>query len=455
MKMKVTSLYAAMFSAMIGVAGCSSDGDTTSSAANVRGTITGFGSVYVNGVEYETDGATITIDGVPATEAHLSVGMLVTIAGSDDGTNGNATSISFNDELEGVVTQNDPGSLVVMGYNIITDNTTNLDGFTDIATLVVGDEVEISGFPDGNGNIVATYIERKGTYVDGNEIEVKGVVAALTADTFTIGSMTVNFATADISDAPNLAEGMYVEVKGESAPVANIFTATKVELEDNDIDSDEGEEIEVEGILAAIDDTTVTIGNDTYSLAADAEIDDVAIGDMVELEMEMVNGEILVKEVEKEDADDDHPNKIEVEAIATATDTTNNTITLAGLTITVNPNTTVMLDNSSNDGHGEHYFNLGSVVEGVDRIEVEAAPDGNGGYAAISIERVNSTSTTVELEGPALVDGVSGTITIAGITLDVTTNGIDTSMITGSNKVHVNGTLAQDGSLIVIAIEAE
>jgi len=46
------------------------------------GSITGFGSIFVNGVEYATAGAQIGIDGQPGTEAQLSVGDVVTVVGT-------------------------------------------------------------------------------------------------------------------------------------------------------------------------------------------------------------------------------------------------------------------------------------------------------------------------------------------------------------------------------------
>ena len=64
MKFKTTTLYAAMLSAMVGIVGCSSGGGNktdTTTAANVTGKITGFGSVYVDGVEFETNGTDIII----------------------------------------------------------------------------------------------------------------------------------------------------------------------------------------------------------------------------------------------------------------------------------------------------------------------------------------------------------------------------------------------------------
>jgi hypothetical protein len=458
MKIKHTALYAAMFSTMIGLAACSggSGSSNTSASSNATGRITGFGSVFVNGVEYETAGANITIDGAAATENDLAVGMLVNVDGTASGANGSALSISFVDNVEGVVTQTVAGGgLVVMGYNITADTQTNLDGLTDIAGLVVGDVVEISGYPDASGGILATYIELNGTYTPGNEIEVKGVVSGLdlTTTTFMIGSMTVDYSSATSVDA-GLADGAYVEVKGDSAPTAGTFMATSVEAEQHGVSGDDGDELDAEGLITDIagDGSTISVNGQMFTVPAGFDLSAFAVGDKVEVEVTVSGTDLVLSEIDNESHDVDNVEKIEVKATATATDTVANTLSIAGLTISVDPNTTLMIDHSATP---EHFFNLGSITAANDLVKVEAIPDGSGGYLATKIERIDGTSATVELEGPAVVDSVSSAISIAGIMLDVTTNSIDTSAVTSSSKLQVNGELQQDGSLLVTALEAE
>src|SRR6185312_4748112 len=63
------------------------EGSGFTSPAAVSGPVTSFGSVFVNGVEYSTSAAQITIDGQTGTEAQLNAGQIVTIQGtvSSDG----------------------------------------------------------------------------------------------------------------------------------------------------------------------------------------------------------------------------------------------------------------------------------------------------------------------------------------------------------------------------------
>ena len=94
-------------------------------ATNVsQGQIEGFGSVFVNGVEWETDSVEIEIEGSPGfSESDLQIGMLVKVEGNLDasGTTGTATTINFDDNLEGPISSITPSStgsvktLLVMG----------------------------------------------------------------------------------------------------------------------------------------------------------------------------------------------------------------------------------------------------------------------------------------------------------------------------------------------------
>ncbi|MBL4866442.1 MAG: hypothetical protein JKY67_08710, partial [Pseudomonadales bacterium] len=80
--------------------------------------VTSQGSIFVNGIEYDTSTATITINGQPGTEADLLVGMYVDVIGTDDGVIGIATSVTYNSDMNGAVTavfNPVDGTLEIMG----------------------------------------------------------------------------------------------------------------------------------------------------------------------------------------------------------------------------------------------------------------------------------------------------------------------------------------------------
>jgi len=255
MKLSKTTLYIAIVTATLGIAACSSSTtpDSNNSSYTSTGRITGFGSVFVGGVEYETDQATISKDGQPTLNGDndLSVGMIVTVKGSTNGTQGVASSIVFNDELEGIVLDNTlasdgSGSLKVMGQTVTVDANTNFESkdpaYTLVENIPKGAIVEVSGYPDGNGKILASFIELKAkdmkSYSD--DMEVKGVIKSLsetaTALTFNLGGQTID--ATDIAGIIDLgvplADGLYVEVKSRTGfdATTGFLIASKIELED-------------------------------------------------------------------------------------------------------------------------------------------------------------------------------------------------------------------------------
>src|SRR6202035_5957216 len=101
------------------VAGIRGPGSPTPPPAVAAVPITGFGSVFVNGVEYITANAQILIDHQPGTEAQLHAGQVVVIKGSvnADGATGTATEVTFDGDVRGPVSQIDltTNTLVVLG----------------------------------------------------------------------------------------------------------------------------------------------------------------------------------------------------------------------------------------------------------------------------------------------------------------------------------------------------
>ena len=162
---------------MIGLSGCGGGGGSSSGTDSVTtsGVITGFGSVYVNGVEYETDGSSFSLDdgddGIES-EDELEVGMVVTLTGTQnaDGVTGTATHIEYDDELEGIVSattvSNGTGTLVTMGQTVNVDADTEFENdagildssgaLTDSIDMIeAGNIIEVSGYPDGMGSILS------------------------------------------------------------------------------------------------------------------------------------------------------------------------------------------------------------------------------------------------------------------------------------------------------------
>ena len=262
---KTTMKAALPVAIVLALSACSSSDSSTppanTSALASSGVITGFGSIFVNGVEFETDNATFNVDGVSGTQADLAIGMKVDVEGSinTDGITGIATHVDFDEELQGPVSGINVGdgqtrSFTVLGTTVIIDiNDTRFDDDSSafsFATIEDNDNVEISGFFDATGALHATRIELEDEDFDVSSIvEVEGAIAGLSGTFFMIGTLEVDALDAELDDLPNgLVDGVKVEVKGTYDPTTNKLTATKVEGEDDELEDSENE-IEIEGII--------------------------------------------------------------------------------------------------------------------------------------------------------------------------------------------------------------
>ena len=113
-----------------GIGGTGGGGGGTSSDVSV-GTITDFGSVWVNGVEFKSNTATIRIDDNPHPESDLRVGMIARVDGSISGAS--AAAITVSSAAKGYVESINGNQMVVMGQTVITDGATPRSATAPIA----------------------------------------------------------------------------------------------------------------------------------------------------------------------------------------------------------------------------------------------------------------------------------------------------------------------------------
>ena len=190
------------------------------------GTVTGFGSVFVDGVEFQTDATThrrrldLSSADLPGDDRSIfSVGMVVSVQHRQGSSK--ATKVEFVNNLEGPVTHATATGCTILGIPVNFGANTVIK--PDSSALVDGAIAAVSGVPDASGAIPATFIDVKPA-ASTNEFELKGFVSSLdTANkTFSIGAgqgststKSVSFATAviDSSIAGGLADGLFVEVK--------------------------------------------------------------------------------------------------------------------------------------------------------------------------------------------------------------------------------------------------
>ena len=184
-----------------------------------QGTVTAFGSIYMNGIVFDTAGASITIDDLPAAETDLRVGMTGRITGEadPDTRTGQASRIAIRFNVKGPVDAIDPANntLIVAGQTVVFDALTVFEALTP-ASLNAGDSLAVSGLSDtDSGPLHASYIRQ---YDDTAPVEINGRIHNLDrgAETFDIGAQTVAYARAGFvgTSSESIRDGMSVRVRG-------------------------------------------------------------------------------------------------------------------------------------------------------------------------------------------------------------------------------------------------
>jgi hypothetical protein len=393
------------------LAGCSSSGGGGTPPARKaasKGVITGFGSVFVNGVEYDSVGASVTMDDLSSAESELQIGMVVTVNGSIDGSGatGTASSISFADNLEGPVSgifSPASGTLVVMGQTVKVDGSTMYQNINDASLLALNDLVEVSGFPDANGVILATRIEKKSVLFSAGSttVELKGIVSNVTGSAFSINALSVN--ASGVTWPASLANGSFVEVRGTLAAAGGPMTATFLELEPS-FAAGEGEHVEVEGIV------TDYVSLSSFKVNG-VPVDGSALGAVtiannmkIEVEGTMVNGVLVAgkSEIELE-------NNVLLEGNVSALGASS--LTLLGQTATVSA-TTELKDSSSAN---LRTFGLANLA--VNDHVIVIGYQGASGIVAARVERLNA-ATQAQLKGIVSAATPTSSLTILGVAVD-------------------------------------
>jgi hypothetical protein len=402
-----------------GIASSGSSGGIGGTGITSSGTIDGFGSIFVNGVKFETGEAEITVNGSPASESDLGLGMVVVVSGTvnSDGNTGDALEVFFDNELQGPVASITPGAdgdtklLVVLGREIIIERTGTVFEDVTFDSIAVDDLIEASGFVNEDLQLRATRIEKKSSFIPGSsEVELNGVVTNLSGNTFNLGEFLVDFSSADLSDVPNgtISNGMTVEVKGTLTGMT--INASEVEEEDDIGDFlDNDDDVEVKGAI------TDFVSNGDFKVsgvpvdASGAVVSPQGLvlenGVIVEAEGTWNGNTLIASEVEA------RRGRIEIEAAVAAVDTGNNSITLQLFPGTV----TVKVDQATrleDDTDGVENLTLGDISIG-DFLEVEAIQQGSDPIAT-RIDRDDRDDDILQGPVDAFTPGVD--ITVLGIT---------------------------------------
>ncbi|MEL4178552.1 DUF5666 domain-containing protein [Roseateles sp. PN1] len=220
-----------------------------SAASLLEGTITGFGSVIIDGQRFDDTGAKVAIANNPEASSQATLGDLRTgMRVQADLKDGVLQNLAVNFALVGTLSAIDTsaGSLNVFGQTIKVVSATAtgplptvFEGFNALNQLAVGDLLKVSGTVASDGSITATRIERR--LKDGSEIyRLSGAVQGLDSANkrFTLGgnsSVTVDYSNAKLLPSGAVIEnGKLVSVVAKSAPAttggSTVLTASAVEV---------------------------------------------------------------------------------------------------------------------------------------------------------------------------------------------------------------------------------
>ena len=372
------------FSVLALLAACGGGGGggaSTQTAGVSKGVVESLGSITVNGVKFSTTNAVIKIDDNPGVESDLKAGMVVKVKGAFDDRTGTATEVEIEDGLQGPITSidNTNKTITVMGQVVkFEDNVTRLNDDNphkvfSTANFTIGRVVEVSGFDDSTGAIRASRIDDR---TGAAEVETKGVVSALGANSFTLTSGAATFTVNFTAALPvGVANGSIVEVRGTLAGsiITALNSARGVTLEDDLAANNEKVELEglvTSGTAASFELNGVTVTTSNITIFENGVAADLTADVKVEVEGRFVNGVLEASKVS-------FRSNIRIEALPSVINGTGKagSLTLLGKTVITSVNT--------------DFHNLADLTAiGSSRVQVRGSLALDGSIIASRIETV-------------------------------------------------------------------
>ena len=238
-----------------GVSTASSPG-TGGTGIYAQGSISGFGSVIVNGIKFDDLQASanglIQMDGVKATSVDLRLGMVASVQGERSvvTTLVTANNIDVWSIAQGLVTQPLPGEFKVTGMTVQTDSATVLEGISPAAPLSMGMRVIVWGLQAG---------------ADGNHWRATRVAVVPATDTTVVSTGLINVVSAQRylngllltgSTAGNLTAGALVRVQGTLSFAGDSLEVASFKVQGLGVGVQPQGEAEIEGLVTATPSTT-------------------------------------------------------------------------------------------------------------------------------------------------------------------------------------------------------
>lgn len=275
------------------------------------GTITGFGSIIVNGIRYNNDTATVlSSDDSVSSNPALKLGMVVNIEGSAVTAASSATGlptanayrITYVSEWIGPVSNRASTTFQILGHTVdILANTFFGGAVQQLSDLRDTHFVEVYGYVDQvDGHIQASRID-----VSTSQPSAYKLSGALTQINQAAG--TANLGQTPISwSAPNalpsgISNGDFVRVDLSTTPVGAVWTANRIQLLSSPLSrlpSDHSYEAEIHGSITSYQSSASFIVNGIPVNASTAQITGtLALGVQVEVEGNIRSGQLVATKV--------------------------------------------------------------------------------------------------------------------------------------------------------------
>ncbi|MGM0571424.1 DUF5666 domain-containing protein [Marinobacter sp.] len=478
-------LSATLSLAACGGAGGGASGGGGLAEGGIRGTgssvgpVSGFGSVFVNGIRFITEN--LGIDdfegeaGVPV-EADLEKGMILQIRGEwqDDG-EGQAELVRYDDTLRGPVTSvTQPwddvarqGRIEVMGFEVTLDRLTQTT-LADLATITVDQPLRVSGWLQADGSFRASFIGPVTSADRAQEIEgYLSVTGEEGNERYFVDGLELQIPSGAVCDELELADGTPVDAEGEYSGGAAFIVSEICNGPTAFLDESLDEDVQIAGVVTeAFDgefaDGRFSLNGTPVTTDGNTEVDDLAPSDinpgvLLQVEGRYINEDgvltLEAEEIEYRDAD------AEVEGTLDGVD--GDVLWVGGVEIRQTPFTIREDDDDDDEGCPEV---IGSELIGRVALEVAGIQRSDAGYLeALEIECESDVDDTgYQLEGRIEAlnrDAGSESLTVLGAVIrvggDTGFDDVEFADLSEGDRVEVDYVADGSGGYIAEEIELE
>jgi hypothetical protein len=414
------------------LSGCDAAGGAQVADGGIRGTgssvgpVSGFGSVFVNGVEFFTNSIRNREvegnDGI-GNEDDLHEGMILRIEGEwhKDGT-GEAESMEYDDSQRGtvsglnVIEVGKRLEFTIHHQPVIADVQTVFKG-KSLATLANGDFARVSAWRQADGKYRASYIGVNPAQYGDDPIEVEGPADGIdrALNRFTMKGLIIEYTdnvfAGELSE-DTLAPGTYYEVEGKL--VAGVLQASRIQPDDFRRYQKNGKNIELAGpVLSDYDkgSQSFSLNGLTIRVTDETERDDLSLDDLKTGLLVQVEGAFIAPTVIRATEIELREGDAEIEGDVEPGSVTGDSFRVGGVRVRVTPQT-MITDDESDERLKFNDLNPALVQPKIVSVEVSGLEKKNEFGAtyidALQIERELSDDAENEYELEGRLEDIKG-----------------------------------------------